>query len=264
MIYDFLLAFILACIQGLTEFLPVSSSAHLLLPSLLFSTKDFGLVFDISVHAGTLVAVIYYFKKDLANLIEAWLPWSTNRNKDDFSLGLNLIIATIPIVFMGLIFSDISSERAHSIDSIAWSNLIFAGLLFVAFKFSSQAKSLAGITLATALIIGCFQALAVLPGASRSGLAITGALLIGLNIKDTSKFAFLLSIPTILGALILMLVKDAYAVAPGDLLILITGFFTSLIIAFLTIKLFLQFVERIGMMPFVLYRVALGFILLLL
>ena len=263
MISDFFLALLLALIQGLTEFLPVSSSAHLLFPSLLFGAKDYGNVFDISVHAGTLVAVIYYFKKEVQGLLQAWNPWTKNRSAEDFSLGLNLFIATLPIVLVGLLVSDLTESRSSNINSIAWANLVFAGLLYVAFKRSNQSKSLTELTLFAALIIGCFQALAVFPGASRSGMAITGALIIGLNIKDTSRFAFLLSIPTILGALILMLLKGAYAIALSDMLIMLTGFFGSAFIAFVTIKGFLRFVEKIGMTPFVLYRVALGIVLLL-
>ena len=263
MMSDFFLALFLSLIQGLTEFLPVSSSAQLLFPSLIFGAKDFGIVFDISVHAGTLAAVIYFFKKEIQGLIYAWMPWRQTRSKEDFSLGLNLLVATLPIVIVGLLASDLTESRSTSINSIAWANLVFAGLLYAAFKSSSQSKSLTELTLFAALIIGCFQALAVFPGASRSGMAITGALIIGLNIKDTSKFAFLLSIPTILGALILMLAKGAYSIALSDMFIMLTGFTASALIAFFTIKTFLQFVEKIGMTPFVLYRVALGLVLLL-
>ena len=263
MISDFFLALLLALIQGLTEFLPVSSSAHLLFPSLLFGAKDFGIAFDISVHAGTLTAVIYFFKKEIQGLLQAWNPLTSSRSKDDFSLGLNLLIATLPIVVIGLLASDLIESRSSNIESIAWANLVFAGLLYAVFKSSSQSKSLSELTLFAALIIGCFQALAVFPGASRSGMAITGALIIGLNLKDTSKFAFLLSIPTILGALVLMLAKGAYSIALNDMLIMLTGFIGSALIAFFTIKSFLQFVEKIGMTPFVLYRVALGLVLLL-
>jgi undecaprenyl-diphosphatase len=263
MISDFFLALLLALIQGLTEFLPVSSSAHLLFPSLLFGAKDFGIAFDISVHAGTLAAVIYFFKKEIQGLLKAWNPLTSSRSKDDFSLGLNLLIATLPIVVIGLFASDVIESRSSNIDSIAWANLVFAGLLYAVFKSSSQSKSLSELTLFAALIIGCFQAFAVFPGASRSGMAITGALIIGLNLKDTSKFAFLLSIPTILGALVLMLAKSAYSITLSDMLIMLTGFIGSAVIAFFTIKSFLKFVEKIGMTPFVLYRVALGLVLLL-
>ena len=263
MISDFFLALLLALIQGLTEFLPVSSSAHLLFPSLLFGAKDFGVAFDISVHAGTLTAVIYFFKKEIQGLLQAWNPLTASRSKENFSLGFNLLIATLPIVVVGLVASDVIESRSSNIDSIAWANLVFAGLLYAAFKSSNQSKSLSELTLFAALIIGCFQALAVFPGASRSGMAITGALIIGLNLKDTSKFAFLLSIPTILGALVLMLAKGAYSIALSDMFLMLTGFIGSALIAFFTIKSFLQFVEKIGMTPFVLYRVALGLVLLL-
>jgi len=264
MISDFLLALLLACIQGLTEFLPISSSAHLQLPELLLGTKNFGLIFDIAVHGGTLVAVIFYFKDDLRNLIQAWLPWASHRNKDQVALGLNLIIATMPIVFIGLIFSDSISSKVYTLEFIAWTNLIFSVFLFLAFKLSSQSKSLISMTIGMAFLIGCLQALAVFPGASRSGMAITGALLIGLNLKEGSQFAFLLSIPTILGALILGLIKADHIFNIDDFLILMIGFLGSAIVAFLTIKLFLQFVERVGMTPFVLYRLGLGAVLLLL
>ena len=263
MISDFFLALLLALIQGLTEFLPISSSAHLLFPSLFFGTKDFGIVFDISVHAGTLAAVIFYFKKEIQGLLQAWNPWTKNRNRENFSLGLNLIVATLPIVLVGLLASDLTESRTANIDSIAWVNLVFAGFLYAAFKSSSQSKSLTELTLLAALIIGCFQALAVFPGASRSGMAITGALIIGLNIKDTSRFAFLLSIPSIVGALVFMLAKGAFSIALSDMLIILTGFIGSALVAFITIKGFLQFVEKIGMTPFVLYRVGLGILLLL-
>ena len=172
-------------------------------------------------------------------------------------------VATLPIVLVGLIASDFAESRSANIDSIAWANLIFAGLLYAAFKSSRQSKSLAELTLFAALMIGCFQALAIFPGASRSGMAITGALIIGLNIKDTSRFAFLLSIPTILGALVLMVAKGAYSISFSDMLVMLTGFIGSAFIAFITIKSFLQFVEKIGMTPFVIYRVALGALLLL-
>ena len=190
MISDFFLALLLALIQGLTEFLPVSSSAHLLFPSLLFGAKDFGIVFDISVHAGTLAAVIYFFKKEIQGLLYAWMPWKQTRSKEDFSLGLNLLVATLPIVVVGLLASDLTESRSANINSIAWANLVFAGLLYAAFKSSSQSKSLTELTLFAALIIGCFQALAVFPGASRSGMAITGALIIGLNYQRYFKVCF--------------------------------------------------------------------------
>ena len=259
---DFLLSFILGLIQGLTEFLPISSSAHLLLPSLLFGTNDLGLYFDISVHAGTLAAVIYYFKSDIFLMTQSVLTKNIDLQKYK-NLTFQLLIATIPVVLVGYIFKDLIEQRIFSIESIAISNLIFAAILLLAFLRNKSGKGIHEITLFTALFIGAFQCFALIPGASRSGTAITAALLIGLNLKDASKFAFMLGIPTILGALVLLVIDMQNTDIQFDFLILITGFLTSMIFAFFTIKLFLSFVEKIGMVPFVLYRVLLGVILLL-
>ena len=259
---DFLLSFILGLIQGLTEFLPISSSAHLLLPSLLFGTNDLGLYFDISVHAGTLAAVIYYFKSDIFLMTQSVLTKNIDLQKYK-NLTFQLLIATIPVVLVGYIFKDLIEQRIFSIESIAISNLIFAAILLLAFLQNKSGKGIYEITLFTALFIGAFQCFALIPGASRSGTAITAALLIGLNLKDASKFAFMLGIPTILGALVLLVIDMQNTDIQFDFLILITGFLTSMIFAFFTIKLFLSFVEKIGMVPFVLYRVLLGVILLL-
>ena len=259
---DFLLSFILGLVQGLTEFLPISSSAHLLLPTLLFDSNDLGLYFDISVHAGTLVAVIYYFRSEISLMIKSIVPYN-NELKIYRNLTLQLIAATFPIVVTGFIFKDLIEERIFSINSIAISNLFFAGLLLFAYLRNKSEKGIYSITLLTAIFIGIVQCFALVPGASRSGTAITAALLIGLNLKDASKFSFLLGIPTIFGALILLIIDIQSMAVPLDIIVLITGFFTSMIFAFFTIKLFLRFVEKIGMIPFVIYRVLLGVILLL-
>ena len=259
---DIFLSFIIGIIQGLTEFLPISSSAHLLFPSLLFGTNDLGLYFDISAHAGTLVAVIYYFRNKIflmgrSLFVELNKP---NKNKD---LAFQLIIATIPIVIAGLFFKDVIEQRVFDAYSIAIANLFFAAVLFFAFVRNKGNKDIINMTLYSALFIGIFQCFALIPGASRSGTTITAALLIGINLKDASKFAFLLSIPTILGALILLSFDLKTEVVELNLINIIVGFFTSMIFAFFTIKLFLKIIEKIGMIPFIAYRVLLGVFLLL-
>ena len=260
---DLFLSFILGIIQGLTEFLPVSSSAHLLFPSLLFGTNDLGLSFDIAVHAGTLIAVIYYFRSELTSMIVAVLT-NTENVLGHRRLSYQLVLATMPIVFFGLFASDMVANNRDSIESIALANIIFAALLLFAYKFSSRSKELIELSVLAVLFVGAFQVFALFPGASRSGTAITAALLIGLNLKDASRFAFLLAIPTILGALVFLL-KDMMSYNGSiDLLPMIIGFVTSMVFAFLTIKYFLAFVEKIGMYPFVLYRVFLGAVLVLL
>ena len=260
---DLFLSFILGIIQGLTEFLPISSSAHLLFPSLVFGSNDLGLAFDISVHVGTLLAVIYYFRDDILAMTKS-LFQSNSSLAEERGLALLLIIATIPIVLAGFFGSDLININRTNISSIAYMNLIFAGFLFIAYFYSSASKTLLELTVVGALFIGLFQVFALLPGASRSGTAMTAALFIGLNLKDASKFAFLLSIPTILGALVFLLIEISTSSYSFNFVSLSIGLITSSIVAFLTIKYFLIFVDRIGMYPFVIYRIILGCILLLL
>ena len=258
---EILLSFILGLIQGLTEFLPISSSAHLLFPSLLFGADDLGLAFDIAVHAGTLFAVMYFFRADIFLMMKSLISKNNTLN-DSRRLAYLLIIATIPIVIAGLLGLDFIESNRNSISSIAYMNLVFAGLLLLAYMASPSSKSLVELTILGAIFIGVFQIFALFPGASRSGTAITAALLIGLNLKDSSRFAFLLAIPTILGALV-FLIGDL-ALYPDNInsASLIVGFLTSSIFAFITIKYFLIFVEKIGMYPFVIYRVLLGVFIL--
>ena len=260
---DAVLSFVLAVIQGLTEFLPISSSAHLLLPSLLFGLNDLGLSFDIAVHAGTLIAVIYYFRKEIALMLKSFFLSDKNllphRN-----LAISLIVATIPIVIVGLFVKDLIEQRIFNVEHIAIANIIFAGILLFAYLNRKDIKNLYSVTLYSALFVGVFQSLALFPGASRSGTAITAALLLGFNLKDASKFSFMLSIPTIFGALVLLIIEMQSTLEAFNYMNLIIGFFISMIIAFLTIKLFLNFVERIGMIPFVIYRIILGVFLIIL
>jgi undecaprenyl-diphosphatase len=260
---DLILSFILGIVQGLTEFLPISSSAHLLIPNLVFGTNDLGLAFDISVHVGSLLAVIYYFRDDILAMTKS-LFQSNNLYIDERLLAVLLIIATIPIVFVGFFGSDLINENRSNVNSVAYMNLIFAGLLFFAYLYSSASKTLVELTIMGAIFIGVFQVFSLLPGASRSGTAMTAALLIGLNLKDASKFAFLLSIPTILGALFFLFIEISASNYSLNFNSLFIGFITSFVIAFLTIKYFLIFVDKIGMYPFVIYRIILGCILLLL
>ena len=256
---DYFLSFLLGLIQGLTEFLPISSSAHLLFPTLIFGTNDLGLSFDIAVHAGTLIAVIYYFRQEIISMLKS-ITTNETALSDYRKLTYMLIIATIPIIAVGLGFSDLIAARIFNISSIAIANVIFAILLLLVFLNRKENVAIFEITLKAAVVIGVFQCLALIPGASRSGMAITGALLIGLNLKDASKFAFLLSIPTIAGALVFLLI-DLDQIN-FDYVSMLIGFLVSLFVAFFTIKFFLAFVEKIGMIPFVIYRMILGFVLL--
>ena len=260
---DIFLSIALALIQGLTEFLPVSSSAHLLFPSLLFGANDLGLSFDIATHGGTLFAVLVYFRLDIKKMFLSINPFFNNHDVQSRQLFTYLIVATFPIIIFGLIGSDYIANRSFGVTNIAWANLIFATVLFLAYRYSSQSKTILQLSIFTVLFIGLFQVFALIPGASRSGTAMTAALIIGLNLKEASKFAFLLSIPTILGALIFLLIDSFNSFEVINLSSLFIGFSISAIFAFFTIKFFLAFIDKIGMYPFVLYRLVLGLGLLL-
>ena len=260
---DIFLSIALALIQGLTEFLPVSSSAHLLFPSLLFGANDLGLSFDIATHGGTLFAVLVYFRLDIKKMFLSINPFFNNHDVQSRQLFTYLIVATFPIIIFGLIGSDYIANRSFGVTNIAWANLIFATVLFLAYRYSSQSKTILQLSIFTVLFIGLFQVFALIPGASRSGTAMTAALLIGLNLKEASKFSFLLSIPTILGALIFLLIDSFNSFEVINLSSLFIGFSISAIFAFFTIKFFLAFIDKIGMYPFVLYRLVLGLGLLL-
>jgi undecaprenyl-diphosphatase len=260
---DIFLSILLALVQGLTEFLPVSSSAHLLFPSLLFNANDLGLSFDIATHVGTLLAVVVYFRNDIQKMLLAINPFNNTNDRENKKLFMYLAAATMPIIIVGAMSSDFIVNRSFGVINIAWANIIFAGVLLYAYIYGARNKDLIELSLLAVIFIGIFQAFALLPGASRSGTAITAALLLGINLKDASKFAFLLSIPTILGALVFLIIDSITFYESINFASLFIGFGVSAFTAFYTIKFFLAFIEKIGMYPFVLYRLCLGLVLIL-
>ncbi|WP_263079830.1 undecaprenyl-diphosphate phosphatase [Endozoicomonas sp. Mp262] len=254
----------LALIQGLTEFLPVSSSAHLILPAQLLSWPDQGLAFDVAVHIGTLTAVIIYFRKDIGLLIRDWVlslagKGATPHSRMAWFVGL----ATIPAVLFGLLLKSTGlDESMRSVTIIMSTTLIFGALLGVADHYGKRVISLEKMTLGQAMIIGFSQMLSLIPGTSRSGITMTAALMMGFNREAAARFSFLLSIPVIMGAGLLLtldLVKSPVAVDWG---VLAGGAVLSGVSAMLCIHLFLGVINRMGLMPFVVYRLALGLVLL--
>lgn len=188
----------LAIIQGLTEFLPISSSAHLILPSALLGWEDQGLAFDVAVHVGSLLAVLTYFRKDIRLLIVCWCRSLTGGQQTPESrLGWQIILATIPAGLAGLFLGDLIELHLRSIAVIAFTTIVFGILLGLSDKFSLRAKNLHQFTWRSALIVGCAQALALIPGTSRSGITITAALALGFDRIAAARFSFLLAIPVI-------------------------------------------------------------------
>lgn len=254
----------LALLQGITEFLPVSSSAHLILPSQLSGWDDQGLAFDVAVHLGTLVAVMAYFRRDISQLVKSWVitGW-TRQPSSEAKLAWFVILATIPAGLSGILLGDWIEANLRSTLVIALATIGFGLLLGVAEKSRPDGITLTHMTLAMALIIGCAQALALIPGTSRSGITITAALMVGLHRVEAARFSFLLSIPLILAAGGLKTLDLIDSVIPVDWFALGLGASVAAISAWICIHYFLAFINKIGMMPFVVYRLILGAVLLL-
>lgn len=254
----------LALLQGLTEFLPISSSAHLILVPSLLGWQDQGLVFDIAVHLGTLLAVVWYFRDDVVVLLSDFFSSIGQRRLVGQSkMAWGILLATIPVGLVGLLFKDYIQTELRSPIIIAYSTIIFGLLLGLADYLNRCKPTLRNtITWFDMAFIGAFQALALIPGTSRSGITITAALLLGLARPLGAKFAFLLSIPVIVlsgGLLGLDIITTKVSI---DWATLVLAFSVSAITAYLVITLFMKMIQAMSLMPFVVYRLALGFVLL--
>lgn len=249
---------ILALVQGLTEFLPISSSAHLLLPSLLLGWPDQGLAFDVAVHFGTLLAVVTYFRRDLWDLTLGTLGAISAREMNGTSREvLYLALGTAPAVVVGFLLND-HMDALRTVPVLATTTIVFGLLLgYADRRVAAQPRADVG-GLGNALLIGCAQAIAPIPGTSRSGITITAGLLLGLSREAAARFSFLLSIPIISGAALLKLLELLSGDVAVDLRILLLATGVAALSAYACIALFLRLIERVGMMPFVVYRLALG------
>jgi len=257
---------ILALIQGLTEFLPISSSAHLLFPSEIFNWPDQGLAFDVVLHLGTLSAIIYYYRCSLRSMSNDFFrSFKTRKLSADAKLAWGVILGTIPVGLAGLLFKDFIEINLRSIEVVAYTTIIFGLLLGLSDWIHHKKDKLREmITWRDVVIIGLFQAIALVPGTSRSGITITAALLLGLSYKLSLKFAFLLSIPVIILSTMFMAMDLASSVNAVDWPSLLLGFVIAAIAAYATISMFIRLVDKVGMLPFVLYRLFLGGLLFLL
>ncbi|MCB1668661.1 MAG: undecaprenyl-diphosphate phosphatase [Pseudomonadales bacterium] len=252
----------LAIIQGLTEFLPISSSAHLILPSALLGWNDQGLAFDVAVHVGSLIAVIGYFRKEIVELIGCWFGSFLGAGVTPESrLGWYLILATIPAGLAGLVFDEFIENHLRSIAVIAATTIVFGLLLGWADRKGSRSLSLNQFNWRSALFVGVAQALALIPGTSRSGITITAALALGFNRESAARFSFLMAIPviTLSGGYKVLQLRQLEHVPWVDIA---TGTILSGIAAYLCIHYFLKLINRIGMTPFVIYRLLLGIVLI--
>ncbi|MCX8093818.1 MAG: undecaprenyl-diphosphatase UppP [Candidatus Goldbacteria bacterium] len=267
---DIIHSFLLGIVQGLTEFLPISSSAHLVLVPKILKTKSEllnSLTFDVVLHAGTLMAVLIYYLKKIKNLTIAFFNGIFDVEKRkilDFKLSFFLLVATIPAFLAGYFFNEYAENTFRSPLLIAIIFILFALFLLFADKKKGLFKDIEHITLKEAIIIGCFQALAIIPGVSRSGITITAALLLGFKRDSSAEFSFLLSVPVIFGAFIFK-IKDAFKLVTNDnFLIFLVGFVSSFIAGFIAIFFLINFVKKNSYLPFVVYRILLGGVIIFL
>tara|TARA_Y100000590_G_C15630554_1_gene981057 strand:+ start:243 stop:1010 length:768 start_codon:yes stop_codon:yes gene_type:complete len=249
MIVNFFEILLLSIIQGVSEFLPVSSAAHLILASSIYEFKNQSILIDISLHLGSLLAILFYFKKDIFNF---------NKNKNLF---LKILLGTIPLIIVGyFLYSTNIIYQLRNINVIAWTTLFFGIILYMADKNQILKKIDSDLNIKSILIIGFFQILALIPGVSRAGITITAGRILGFNRTDSSKIAFYLSIPALLGASILG-IKDLFNQSIDFNFLILFGVFLSFLFSLLTIKLFMRYIKNFSLNVFVIYRIILAIFL---
>jgi len=251
MFQDFIEILILSAVQGISEFLPISSTAHLIIVSNLYDLKTSSLLIDISLHLGSLLAIIFFFRKDLFDL------------KNNQKLLRLIIIGSIPLIIFGYILH--TTELIHllrNIKVIAWTTLFFGIILFFADQRKIDQNISTNLNIKSILFIGLFQILALIPGVSRAGITMTAARFLKFNRVDSSKISFLLSIPALTGASFLGF-KEALNQSIEINYLIIVAIILSFLFSYMTVKFFLSYINRFSLNVFVIYRIIIAFILLL-
>jgi len=258
-------AIILALIQGVTEFLPISSSAHLILVPILTDWPDQGIAYDVALNTATLLAVIIYLREDIVRMIRGLWQVIADRSwhgNPDGRLAVMLLVGTIPVGFAGLFAHDIVANHLRTIQVIAWSSIVWGVALWLADR-KPGIDGLSRIGLPTAIVVGLAQALALIPGTSRSGITMAAGLFMGLSRSGAARFSFLLAVVVGFMAGGMEGVELIKGGASTPWMAVAIGFVVASITAYVTIHYFLKLITRFSMAPFVLYRVALGITLLL-
>ena len=254
---------VLALIQGLTEFLPVSSSAHLILGGKVFGWADQGLVFDVATHLGTLFAVFVYFRKELLGMARSCLrSRGAQQDRHNRSMVLFLVLASIPALLIGFLAHDLVEMYLRDVRIIAWTTIGFGILLWFADRVGAEDREIGEMNLKSALLIGLAQAFALIPGASRSGVTITAGRLLGFSADSAARFSFLLAIPVIAAAGAYGAMRVFTGEAAIDWLQFVLAMVFAAVAGWICIAAFLALLKRVGLVPFVIYRLALGVILL--
>ena len=254
---------VLAIVQGLTEFLPISSSGHLVLVPAFFGWADQGLAFDVAVHFGSLIAVLLFFRKDVHGLLRGGVQvLGANVKTIESRMALGIGLGTIPAAIAGLLFANWIAANLRSPLVIVYTLSAYAVVMVLADRYGRKSREIASVQVKDAVLIGLAQALALVPGTSRSGVTISAAMALGFERQDAARFSFLLAVPVIflatLYSLYGLLMSDV-SVAWGQLA---TGVLVSAIVAYVSIEFFMRFVNRIGLLPFAIYRLILAAMIL--
>lgn len=264
---NIIISILLGIVQGLTEFLPVSSSGHLVFLHDVLSLESIDdLTFDVALHFGTLIALVIFFYKDIIRYLRAFLKsfvkWNL-KNDQDQKIAWLILFSMVPAALVGFFFEDIIKNIFRSPLSVAIILIFVSFLFFIAEKYSRKQKTLASLNWLKVLIIGLAQAVALIPGVSRSGITIIVGLGYNLKRETAARFSFLMSIPIVFAAAMKKF-YDASLLAVGDsILIYFLGFLSSAIIGYFCIKYFLQFVKKYSLNWFAYYRIILGLIILI-
>jgi undecaprenyl-diphosphatase len=255
---------VLAVVQGITEFLPISSSGHLILVPKLMHWQDQGLVVDVMTHLGTLLAILIYFWRDVWRITGGALELFKGKMTDEGRLAIYIVLATIPAVAFGVFLKEFGfADLERNVAVVAWNTILYGILMLIADMASPQERTMSNMTLGSALIIGVAQALALIPGTSRSGVTMTAGRFLGFTRPDSARFSFLLGIPAIAGAGVFT-VGDA--LASGEPITIDAVYCAGLtfLAGLAAIAFLMALVKRISFLPFVLYRMVLGGFLLVL
>ncbi len=252
---------VLSLIQGLTEFLPVSSSAHLILGSKVFSWPDQGLVFDVATHLGTLLAALVYFRKDIWSMLRPWLGVA-DADEGSRKLGIILVVASIPAIIVGGLLHGWIESTLRDARVIAFSTIGFGLLLWWADNRFGRSKLVADMDMKSGVMIGLAQILSLVPGTSRSGITITMGRMLGFCADSAARFSFLLSIPVIAAAGAFGVFRMLLHQTPINWVQFCLAIVVSALAGWLCIAAFLALLQRLGLLPFVIYRLGLGVVLL--
>lgn len=260
-------AIILGIVQGLTEFLPISSTAHIRILPALLGWEDPGAGFTAVIQLGTLMAVLIYFKKDLLGILLGWCKWflgGQHRGTPEAKMGWAILVGTVPIVILGVLFKDQIENELRSLYVIAWALIGLGALLLIAERLGKRQRKVQEATFRDGLWIGGWQAVALIPGSSRSGSTMTGGLFANFDRESAARFSFLLSVPSVFAAGIYSVVRHLSEVSGPLLGPIIIATLTAFVSGYWAIAFLMKFLQNNSLLPFVIYRFMLAVLILIL